>query len=137
MQTTDPTAPHPGFVAAGALLEALVTRDFERLAGTLTTDASLAALLPRGFDEWQGAAAIRSAFFGWFGEADEFEVVDASIGQVGSRLQLRWRIRVRAARFGGDPMVVEQNVYAETAPDGRIAHLALLCSGFCREHDDG
>ncbi len=73
----------------------------------------------------------------WFGDAEEFEVVDASVGQVGDRLQLRWRVRVRAARFGDEPMIVEQHAYASTAPTGHIAHLALLCSGFCRERPDG
>jgi hypothetical protein len=96
----------------------------------------MAALLPRGFDEWHGAAGVTAAFEQWFGGVDEFEVVDASVGQVGSRLQLRWRVKVRGGRRGDEPMIVEQHAYADTAPTGRIRAMSLLCSGFCREHLD-
>jgi hypothetical protein len=125
MDTTDTPPTPPQFAVAGSFLEALAAHDFERLAGVLDADASMAALLPRGFDEWHGAAGV-----------DEFEVVDASVGQVGSRLQLRWRVKVRGGRRGDEPMIVEQHAYADTAPTGRIRAMSLLCSGFCREHLD-
>ena len=67
----------PQFAVAGPFLEALAAHDFERLAVALDADASLSALLPRGFDEWHGAADICAAFEQWFGDVDEFEVVDA------------------------------------------------------------
>ena len=72
MQTTNDPVPTagPGFAVAGRFLEALAARDFDRLTGTLTGDAALAALLPRGFDEWQGSAEIRGAFVRWFGDAE-------------------------------------------------------------------
>ncbi len=131
---TDTSPSAPGFAVAGSFLEALAAGDFPGLAAVLDADASMHALLPRGFVEWHGAAAICSAFATWFGDAEEFEVADASVGQVGSRLQLRWRLRVRAARLGDEPMVVEQHVYATTGPTGGIRSMSLLCSGFCHEH---
>ncbi|HEY5014480.1 MAG TPA: nuclear transport factor 2 family protein [Acidimicrobiia bacterium] len=138
MHTTDASPSVPHFAAAGSFLEALAAQDFERLAAALDDDASLSALLPRGFCEWRGAAEIAAMFEKWFGDVDEFEVADAAVGQVGSRLQLRWRMRVRGGpRFGDDAMVVEQHVYADTAPTGRIRSMSLLCSGFCKEHLDG
>ncbi|MGZ4677350.1 MAG: nuclear transport factor 2 family protein [Acidimicrobiia bacterium] len=135
MATIDPTVT-PHFAVAGSFLEALAARDFDRLATTLDDDATLSALLPRGFDEWNGADAIAAAFARWFGSATSFEVADASVGQVGPRLQLRWRVRVLDPSRGEGRMVVEQNVYAETTSEGRIAGMALLCSGFCPETPD-
>ena len=126
---TSPSAPR--FAVAGSLLEALAARDFDRVSASFEDAASLSALLPRGLCEWQGAAEIGAAFFGWFGDHDDFEVVDASVGQVGSRLQLRWRVRVRGARFDGETRVAEQHAYADTGATGRIRSMVLLCSGFC------
>jgi len=136
MDIADASPSTPQFAVAGSFLEALAARDFGRLGATLDDDATLKALLTRGFDEWRGAAEIRSAFERWFGDADEFEVVDASVGQVGPRLQLRWRVRVHGGRFGAETMVVEQHVYADTAVTGRIRSMSLLCSGFCQAHFD-
>jgi hypothetical protein len=132
---TQPVAPQ--FAVAGSLLEALVASDFDRLAALLDSDASLSALLPGGFTEWHGPAAIAGAFEGWFGDVEASELIDASLGQVGRRLQLRWQLRLRGARFGNQARVVEQYAYADTGSNGRIQRLALLCSGFCKEHPDG
>jgi hypothetical protein len=136
--TTNSTpGPGPHFAVAGRFLETLAAGDFGLLAGALEGDATMSALLPRGFDEWHGADAICARFEGWFGAVDDFEVVDASVGQVGARLQLRWRVRLRGARFGDAAMVVEQQVYADTGTSGRISNLRLLCSGYCPEQLDG
>ncbi len=124
----------PQFAVAGLLLEALAAHDFERLAATLDCDATLSALLPSGHREWRGANDIAGAFELWFGDADEFELVDASVGRIGALIELRWQLRVRAARRGAAAMVVEQHVYAATGRDGRIARLSLLCSGFWPDH---
>lgn len=126
----------PRFETGGQLLEALSAGDFEHVASAFEADASLSALLPRGFREWQGATAIGGAFAGWFGNVEEFEVTDASIGQLGRLLQMRWRLRLRGVRFGSEPMVVEQHVCAATGPHDRIQHMSLLCSGFWPEHVD-
>jgi SnoaL-like domain len=123
----------PLFSVAGALLEGLAAQDFSRIAATLDGDAHLTALVPSGFKEWHGAEQIGATFRRWFGDVDDFDLVDASVGEVGQRLHLRWRIRVQSPRFGAGWFVVEQQVYADTGPDGRIAEMFLLCSGFCRE----
>jgi hypothetical protein len=127
---TTATAP----TVAGAFLEGLAAQDFSRIAATLDDDAHLTALVPSGFKQWHGPDQIGATFRRWFGDVDEFDLVDASVGKVGQRLHLRWRARVQApARFGVGCFVVEQQVYADTGPDGRLAQLFLLCSGFCRE----
>jgi hypothetical protein len=118
---------------AGTLLEALAVGDFDQLATVFDDGAVLAALLPGGFREWHTAAEIASVFEGWFGDVETSELIGASLGHVGRRLQLRWQLRLRGARFGNQARVVEQYAYADTAPSGRIQRLALLCSGFLRE----
>jgi hypothetical protein len=123
----------PLFSVAGTFLEGLAAQDFAVLTGTLTDDADLTALVPSGFKQWHGADRIGAAFRRWFGDVEDFDLVDASVGEVGGRLHLRWRARVRAPRLGVGWFVVEQQVYADTGPDGRITQLFLLCSGFCRE----
>ena len=125
----------PPFSVAGTVLEALARRDFGRLAAALRDDVHLRALLPRGFKEWHGRAGVEEAFTGWFGDFDEFELVDALAGEVGPRLHLRWRLRVRGPSTEGRWLVVEQQVYADA--DDEIYRLSLLCSGFCPEGTSG
>ena len=100
-------------------------------------DVHLRALLPGGFKEWYGRAGVQAAFSGWFDDFKEFELVDAAVDEVGPRLHLGWRLRVRAARVGSRWLVIEQQVYADADADGQISALSLLCSGFCPERTSG
>ena len=70
------------------------------------------------------------AFSSWFGDADGFELIDGTVGEVGGRLHLSWRFRLRPAPFGiGDSWhVIEQQAYADAGET--IDALDLLCSGF-------
>lgn len=136
MDITETPTSAPGFAVAGSFLEALAASDFDRLAAVLDDNARLSALLPRGYTEWQGAAEIAAAFEGWFGDVEDYELIDASVGQVGSRLQLRWQLRLRGTRLGNQARVVEQYAYVDTASSGRIQTMALLCSGLLEEHLD-
>lgn len=126
----------PQFEAAASFLDAVVAQDFGKIPTALEPDAILSALLPRGWDQWQGAGAISAQFGTWFGDTREYEVADAALGHFGSLLEMYWRLRVRADRHGDEPMVVEQHVYATTAPSGRIRTMRLLCSGFHPERGD-
>ena len=119
---------------AGRFLEAFGARDLDRLSGTLSPNARMRALLPRGLVEFTGPDEIRAAFHRWFVEVDRFELLDTGTGEVGVRLHLHWRARVQAAeRLGAGWFVVEQQVYVDTAADGQIEQLVLLCSGYCAE----
>jgi len=124
----------PPFAVAGGVLEAVGSRDFGRLAAAMHEDVHLLALLPGGFKEWHGRAGVQAAFNAWFGGFDEFELVDAVAGDVGARLYLRWRLRVRTTRRVGQWLVVEQQVYADAEADGQIDGLSVLCSGFHPEN---
>lgn len=133
--TSSPTGPQ--FATAGLFIERLTAGDFERLAVALEHDVTLDALLPKGFRQFEGRDAVCGAFTMWFGGFDEYEMLDATVGQIGTRLQLRWRLHVHGGRLGPEDFVVEQHCYADAGATGRIQHLVLVCSGFCREHSDG
>jgi hypothetical protein len=124
----------PQYALADALLDGLAAQDFARLGGALAADACLRALLPSGLWEWAGAEAIAGRFERWFGGTEDFELVEAAVGEVGGRLHLHWRLRLRAERLGAGWFTVEQQVYAD-ADGGRIARLDLLCTGYLPEGD--
>jgi hypothetical protein len=121
---------------ADAFLAALATGELDRLGELFEPDATLNALLPEGLREWHGPERIVRAFVVWFGRADDYELLDTAIGQAGPRLQMRWRARVRGGVFGDATLVVEQHVYADAGPSGRIQSMAMLCSGFTEERSD-
>jgi hypothetical protein len=114
----------------GSFLEALASRDYERMAMTLGPEVRFRALTPRGPMQWEGPDGVTDAFSSWFGGADDFELVDATVGEIGGRLALSWRIRVRPAPFGiGENWhIIEQHGYADATHS--IQTLDLLCSGF-------
>ncbi len=117
----------------GVFLEALANRDYDRMASTLGPTVRFRAMLPPGPMDWAGPEEVTAAFRSWFGSADEFELVDATVGEVGGRLHLSWRLRVRPAPFdiGEGWHVIEQHAYADAGDT--IDALDLLCSGFHAE----
>jgi hypothetical protein len=125
----------PESTSAGKFLEGLAAQDFAELCGALAASACLRALLPSGLREWAGAEAIADRFARWFGDTEDFELVEATVGEVGGRLHLRWRLRLRAERLGSGWFTVEQQAYADTDDGGRIARLDLLCTGYRPEGD--
>ena len=133
MAATDTTQAVARWSVGGVFLEAFANRDYEQLAATLAPDVRLRAMLPPGPMDWQGAATVAEVIGSWFGAASEFELVDAAVGDVGGRLHLSWRVRVRPAPFGiGDGWhVIEQHAYVDAGDT--ISALDLLCSGFQRE----
>ncbi len=122
-----------GWSAGTGFLEGLANRDYGKVAASLASNVRFRALLPPGAQEMTGPQAVADALQSWFGQAEQFELVDASMGEVAGRLHLSWRIRVRPAPFGiGDGWhVIEQQAYADAAES--IATLDLLCSGFRAE----
>ena len=81
------TAP-PRPALAAAFLQGLADQDFDALVGTLAADARLRALLPKGLREWTGGEEIAGQFARWFGDTENFELVEATVGEVGGRLHL-------------------------------------------------
>jgi hypothetical protein len=132
-------APHsPLRVAvAGEFLQALAAQDFASLALALRDDVRLRALLPGGFHEWAGAARVTAKFAQWLGDTEQFSLVESAAGEIGGRLYLRWRARLRAERLGDGPFLVEQHAYADLDDAGRVSDIWLACSGYQPEHRAG
>lgn len=132
--TVDETLPPvPRWSVGGVFLEAFANRDYQQMAATLSPEVRLRAMLPPGPMDWEGPATVAEVFGSWFGSAADFELIDAAVGEVGGRLHLSWRVRVRPAPFGmGDGWhVIEQQAYADAGE--AITSLDLLCSGFRAE----
>lgn len=133
MAITQASQPVARWSVGGVFLEAFANRDYQQLAATLAPDVRFRAMLPRGPVDCDGPTTVAEVFSSWFGKADDFELVDAAVGEVGGRLHLSWRVRVRPAPFGiGDGWhVIEQQTYADAGD--RIRSLDLLSSGFHAE----
>src|SRR5438309_1786110 len=86
----------------GLLLEAVATRDFTRMADCFEQAATMRALLPRGLTECRGATQIVDIVQSWFGAAEGFEVLEGTVGEVGGRVRVAWRLRLRPAPWGDD-----------------------------------
>jgi hypothetical protein len=75
-----------------------------------------------------GPEDVVARFRRWFGGPDTLEIVDATVGDVGPKLYLRWRVAMTPVSRSEPPRLLEQHVYATI--DERIVGLDLLCSGF-------
>ena len=137
MSVTDDNQTVARWSVGGVFLEAFANRDYPRLATTLASGVRFRAMLPPGPMNWEGADTVSDVFSSWFGAAEDFELVDATVGEVGGRLHMSWRLRVRPAPFdiGDGWHVIEQQAYADAGDC--IESLDLLCSGFRRERGTG
>ena len=112
----------------GLLLDALTQRDFDAMQRLFADDVRFRALVPPGAFELYTAEQTAAKFRSWFGGEDDFEILDASLGQVGSRLYARWRARMSPPGQLAESRIAEQHVF--TTGTARIETLDLLCSGF-------
>ena len=110
-----------------ALIAALAECDFRRLAGMLTPDVRMRALIPPGLVEISGAEATAAKFSSWFGNAEAFELIDSGNNAVADRQHVFYRLRVK--KPGDVPKLVEQHLLCAFEGD-RINALDLVCSGF-------
>ena len=112
----------------GLFLEAIAERAFTRMAACFAPSATMRALLPSGPTEFHGVTQIVDRFQHWFGDAERFEVLDGTVGDIGNRLHISWRLHLRPAPWDDDRWhVLEQQAYARASE--RIDTLDLLCSG--------
>jgi hypothetical protein len=118
---------------AHAFLDSLRAQDFARLGNLFTDDVHLRALLPAEPREWDGSERVTATFVRWFGNTQDFELVDAGAEDIATRLHVWWRGRLRAARRGEGWFVVEQQAYVDTDDADRIQHLSLVCTGYLPE----
>lgn len=111
---------------ATRFLDALARRDFALLAATFAGDAVLRGLMPSRIREEHGSEAIADRFRSWFGENEDFRLLDSDVGHFADVVRIRWRVRGVDPELG--PCVTEQTAYAELGDSG-IARMNLVCSG--------
>lgn len=128
----DELHPANGRQTGEAFAQALGARDFEALAKWFHTDVRGRLLTPSALAMPLGRAALVNKFRGWFGEVERLELVSASCDQLGARVAIGYRLRVRES---GHWYVVAQQTYSRLE-QGLIAHFDLLCSGFQPESSD-
>jgi hypothetical protein len=123
------TALDPGRIrrVGETFIDALTARDFTRLLALIADDVRFRLLVPRGPQATLGAGETLSRFVGWFGGADELRPVSSHVDTVAGRLMMTYRLRLRDVDGW---RLIEQHLIANLAPDGRIAAIDLLCSGF-------
>lgn len=124
---TAPAADSVGWTVAGRLLEAFSSRDYLAMAACVAPTAHMRGLVPSGSFEITGDDIV-ARFRSWFGGWSDFDVIDATIGSVGPRAYVRWRVRVIGET---GPMVAEQHLFLTGSED--VESLDLMCSGFQRE----
>lgn len=131
IHTTCPVTATPviGLSTGGLFLESLARRDFAGMARCLSPAVRFRALLPPRDVDVTGPDALLAEFRRWFGDDSEaLELCDATVGEVGARIYLRWRIRLSPADDSGAARLVEQHAFAIVGD--QIETLSLLCSGF-------
>lgn len=111
---------------AEAFVDSLRRRDFSRLQDLLDPQIRFRALVPPGVRDAGDAAGAVGHLRRWFGDADAFDLFASTVGHVGPRLHVSYRIRVREE---GVWSLVEQHAYLD-GKEGRIRAVDLLCSGF-------
>ena len=84
-----------------------------------------------------GCDEVAGWFRSLFGGPDDLELADGTVGEVGPRLYVRWRVSLTPSGTSGRRRLAEQHVFAVTGADGRISALDLLCSGFVSQADHG
>jgi len=111
---------------AQEFISALNARDFQRMADCFSPDAEGHFLTPVGFTEATGGAEVAEQFRTWFGGGSSFEIAEAKVKPVGTKLHLSYDFR---AVYEDQAFRGEQHAYV-MIEDGLIASLDLLCSGF-------
>jgi hypothetical protein len=113
---------------AGQFLDALLARDFRAVGSCLEPGVRMRALVPRGLLERDGPDAVAGQLRTWFATDERLEVIDATVGQIGPRVYLRWRLRLVSPEPDGQARELEQHAFVTVAR--RIAVMDLLCCGF-------
>lgn len=112
---------------AGELVDAVVSRDFDRARGLLATDIDFRAMTPKRIWEADGPAEVEDVLRAWLADPDEeIDSVEATAPvTVEDTQRVGWRVRGRGA---DGAFVFEQQAYLRES-GGRIGWLRIMCSG--------
>jgi len=133
-RTQQTVAPTMSEEAVGqAYVRALADRDSKRLQACFQPDVHLRALVPPGFQESKGSAAVIARLESWFGAAESIEILRKDVYHVANRLHVRYRFREHYS--DGESEIIEQDAYCDVR-EGLIEAINILCSGHLPEPKD-
>jgi len=112
---------------AAELVDAIVSRDFERARGLLDADVDFRAMTPNRIWEGDDPAGVEDVLRAWLADPEEeIDRVEATEPvTVEDTQRVGWRVRGRGA---DGPFVFEQQAYLRES-GGRIGWLRIMCSG--------
>jgi TusA-related sulfurtransferase len=117
---------------AETVVDAIVARDRAALRAALMPSVVFRALIPPGLREASSGDKATELILSWFSDASAVELLEQSIGTVGPRQRLSYRLAVVEE---GQSYEVEQVGYLSVA-GGLVERFDLLCSGFHPVGDD-
>jgi ketosteroid isomerase-like protein len=112
---------------ARAYLDALVERDYERIASLLADDFRLRDLSPPGFTEVTGSGAALSGLRQLLDVFDTVRLVESDVYEIGPVTYVRARVGFVHPEKGS--RMLEQH-HLLTIADQRIHAIDELCTGF-------
>ena len=134
LETRQTVAPMMSEEALGeSFVAALAGRDSKKLQACFYPEVRLRALVPSGFQESKGSAAVTARLESWFGAADSIQILRKDVYHVANRLHIRYRFGEHYS--DGDSEIIEQDAYCEVQ-QGLIEAIDLLCSGHLPEQSE-
>src|SRR5207302_6203181 len=112
-------------------------QDFAALADCLDPAVRLRALVPRGPIDMTGRDDVAGWFRSLFGGPDDLELADGTVGEIGPRLYMRWRVSLTPTGTFGRRRLAEQHVFAMTGTGGPPPPWALSARGLAPQPGPG
>ncbi len=109
-----------------AFIAALSTRDFKQLQQSFHEDVQFRALMPAGVRGSIGIEETMDWLYLMFGDADEFQLLNSSVGLVADRLHIAYRLRLLRNE---EWQIIEQHAYCVVS-EGQITVMNMVGSGF-------
>ncbi len=109
---------------AGALVDAIVARDFARVVALLHPEIDFRAMTPNRVWEAEGPAGVEAV---WLDDPDEdVEGIEATEpSSIEETVRVGWRVRLSDAN---GPHIFEQQAYIRER-DAQIGWMRVMCSG--------
>jgi len=96
-------------------VDALARRDYDAIETTLVPEVRFRALIPPGVREASSRGEARAYVQRWFGDADEFEIIERTVDTVGDVHHAGYRIHLRE---DGVKYVVPQPLFGTVGARG-------------------
>jgi hypothetical protein len=113
---------------ATAFVEAVVARDYARVAELLHPEIDFRAMTPNRVWEADGPAGVEAVFRAWLDDPDEdIEEIEATQPiSIEDTVRVGWLVRISD---GDGPHIFEQQAYVRER-GGQVAWMRVMCSGW-------